>query len=306
MFYSENAIEFQMNPIISVCIPTFNQEKYIEKCLISIIDQDIKVPYEIVVADDCSTDETAKIIDKLSRLHPEKIRVLNNSTNLGPTQNTLLARSYARGKYICHCDGDDFFYKNKLRLQYEFLEKNPRYIVAWHQVDFYDNNGSLLKAAKVRRAGDTVLSAEDMLAFGSWGANSSIMYRYDGVPYKTEKKVMYDFEFAMILLSKSDGGFMSDVLGGYRVGAVGSLTNMLMNNKENHLREAQIKIWLDYAKKDKKYKKFVGFFALLTIIKSVLKNEKIARIYFVGLKNFYGSMTKPSLITAIRKRIRVI
>jgi glycosyltransferase involved in cell wall biosynthesis len=54
-----------MNPIISVCVPTFNQEKYIEKCIVSIIKQDIKIPYEIIVAGDCSTDGTVNIIKTL-------------------------------------------------------------------------------------------------------------------------------------------------------------------------------------------------------------------------------------------------
>ena len=292
-----------MSPVISVCIPAYNQEKYIEQCLTSIIDQDIQIPYEIIVADDCSSDGTKDIVMKLQRQHPNTIKLLTNSINLGPTQNALLARSHALGKYICNCDGDDFFYKEKLRVQYEFLEANPGYIVAWHQVDFYGENGSLRKAGIVDSKGVTSVNIQDMLAFGSWGANSSIMYRYDGVPFKTEKYTMYDFEFSLLLLSKGSGALMPNVLGGYRVGASGSLTDSLIKKRINHLREAQLKLWLEYVEQEQEYRKFVGFFSLITLIKSIFKKEKTSSLHFKGIKHLCCLRSGPSLIGVIKKRL---
>jgi glycosyltransferase involved in cell wall biosynthesis len=291
-----------MKPIISVCIPTYNQEKYIKKCLLSVLNQDVKVPYEIIVSDDCSTDQTRNIILEICKSHSDKIKYIFNSKNLGPTQNALLARSHALGKYICHCDGDDFFYEEKLRIQYEFLEENSEYVAAWHKIDFFNEDGSMRKAAVKNSVGIICVDVQDMLAFGSWGANSSLMYRYDGVPFKTEKYTMYDFEFCLFLLDQGKLVLLPNILGGYRVNAVGSLTNNLNKNKVNYLREAQLQLWMDYVNTRKEYAKFVGLFSLLTMIKSILKRERISIQCLKGLRYFVDAARGPSLIKAIGKR----
>lgn len=291
-----------MRPIISVCIPTYNQERYIEKCLLSVINQDINIPYEIIVADDFSSDQTRNIILSISKSYPGKIKYIFNSKNLGPTQNALLARSHALGKYICHCDGDDFFYKEKLRIQYDFLEANHSYIAAWHQVDVINEDDSVRKAAKKKSNEIISIYIQDMLSFGSWGANSSLMYRYNGIPFKTEKYTMFDFEFYLILLNDGKMALLPNILGGYRIGAFGSLTSSLIKNRVNHLRESQLKVWMEYVSGKREYKKFVGLFSLLTIIKSMLKRERISIQYVKGIRYFINIISGPSLIKVVKKR----
>ena len=291
-----------MEPIISVCVPTYNQERYIEKCLISIINQDIRVPYEIIIADDCSSDSTKEILLHYEKMYGEKLRLILNDNNIGPTQNALLARSYARGKYICHCDGDDFFYQEKLRIQYEYLEKNPDYIAAWHNVDLYKESGEFIKSGKSKSKKIVELNSGDLLAFGSWGANSSIMYRYDGIPYNTEKNLMYDFEFSLMLLEHSRGVLLPNKLGGYRDGSIGSLTSSLLSNKINQQRLDQTRLWSEYVEVKKEFRKFVGFFSLLTLIKSFLKREKISIKYFKGLLYLRFILIGPSLSISIFKK----
>lgn len=292
-----------MKPVISVCVPTFNQEKYIEKCLESILDQDIEVPYEIIVADDCSTDATREILMGYGERYEGIIKLILNNENIGPTQNTLLARSHARGKYICHCDGDDFFYREKLRVQFDFLGQNPEYVVAWHDVHLYRECGDLLDNDEAKLKKNIDLKLEDLLAFGSWGANSSLMYRYNGIPFETDKYVMYDFEFSLILLDNSKGVLLSNKLGGYRVGSVGSLTSSLLSNRVNRQRLDQLRLWAAFVRKRKEYRKFVGFFSLITLFKSLLKREKISKKYFTGIIYLMYFAHGPSLINSVLKKI---
>jgi glycosyltransferase involved in cell wall biosynthesis len=294
-----------MRPEISICVPVYNQEKYIEKCLLSIINQDIKVSYEIVLADDCSSDGSREILQKYKALYSEKITLLLHRKNLGATQNSLSARAIARGKYICHCDGDDFYYEDKLRVQYEFLLSNPACIVAWHKVDLYREDGVLLQK-KIKRyfSGDvTEISIEDLLAFGSWAANSSLMYKYDGIPFATDKYLMYDFEFSLKLLEKGRGALLPNVLGGYRVGSIGSLTSVLMDKKLNKQRVDQIDVWSQYVRDHKSYRKFVGFFSLLTIIKSIIKRERLSFVYFKHLPKILFVYQGRSIFRSIIKKI---
>lgn len=293
-----------MKPMISVCIPTFNQEKYIEKCLESILNQDIQVPYEIIVADDCSTDTTREILIGYEKRYKDIIKLILNDVNLGPTRNALLARSLARGRYICHCDGDDFFYKEKLRIQFDFLELNPEYNVAWHDVHFYRENGDLIDKVGAKLKKNIDLNIEDLLAFGSWGCNSSIMYRYNGIPFETDKYLMYDFEFSLLLLDNSKGVLLSEKLGGYRVGSVGSLTSSLLSNRVNRQRLDQLRLWAEFVESRKEFRKFVGFFSLISLFKSFLKREKVSKNYFAGVIYLIYFACGPSLINSILKKIK--
>lgn len=113
-------------PIISVCVPTFNQEQYISETLESILSQEIDVPYEILIADDCSTDSTLQICLDYQLKYPEKIFIIANEINRGILENYFDVLIHnARGEYIAICAGDDIWIsQNKLKAQYELLKSN--------------------------------------------------------------------------------------------------------------------------------------------------------------------------------------
>ncbi|MFC6267077.1 glycosyltransferase [Frigoriflavimonas asaccharolytica] len=115
---------------ISICITTYNHEKYIEECLMSIFAQEFSGNYEIIIGNDNSSDETENIIQKLIANHPKgnKIKYFKNVPNLGYVKNTLFTFSNAKGKYIAILDGDDSWIDHlKLQKQFDFLEKNSTY-----------------------------------------------------------------------------------------------------------------------------------------------------------------------------------
>lgn len=93
-------------PFFSVLIPAYNAEKYIEKCLSSIIAQTF-TDYEIIVVDDGSTDSTVSIVERFAEREP-RLRLVRHEVNQGlvRTRDTLLEN--ASGKYVIWVDADDY------------------------------------------------------------------------------------------------------------------------------------------------------------------------------------------------------
>lgn len=109
-----------MKPEVSVIIPAYNCEKTIEKAIASALNQD-NVTVELVIVDDCSEDDTPKIIDKIAEKN-RQIRVLHNSENKGVSETRNIGCKQANRKYIAFLDSDDFWEPNKLEKQIHLME----------------------------------------------------------------------------------------------------------------------------------------------------------------------------------------
>lgn len=127
--------------IVSVCCITYNHEKYIAAAIESFLMQETEFRYEILIGDDCSTDNTRKIIEMYCERYPGRIRLISPSRNLGGIRNQIALINRANGKYIAMCDGDDFWTNPfKLQKQVEFLEANPDYVICCHYTRVIDDN----------------------------------------------------------------------------------------------------------------------------------------------------------------------
>ena len=112
---------------LSVIIPCYNFENYIEECIFSVLKQITEFDFEIIVGDDCSKDGSLSIIESIKS---EKIRIIKNEENLGFYQNIKNLILSSKGEYISYLDGDDYLTDiNKLQKQVEFLSKNPDYVM---------------------------------------------------------------------------------------------------------------------------------------------------------------------------------
>ena len=110
---------------VSVCMITYNHEKFIEQAIKSVLEQDVNFEYEIVVGEDCSTDTTASILRELERKNQNRIRVIYRPANLGVKANFLNTLSECNGEYVAFLEGDDYWTSNnKLQLQVDFLNNN--------------------------------------------------------------------------------------------------------------------------------------------------------------------------------------
>jgi Glycosyltransferases involved in cell wall biogenesis len=128
----------KITPIVSVCIPTYQHKNYIEECLKGALMQETTFPYEIIVCDDGSTDDTTEICRDYAEKYQAKIRLYDHNRamtrlfdsdgNVKSGHNWWWSLESARGKYIAICEGDDYWTDPcKLQKQADFLEKNPDY-----------------------------------------------------------------------------------------------------------------------------------------------------------------------------------
>lgn len=121
---------------ISVIIPIFNTAKYLEKCLKSILEQDLK-EIEVILVNDGSPDESYKIIDKYA-IKDKRIKVINKKNEgLSSARNAGIEISV--GKYVIHLDSDDWVEEGYLKEAYEFAEKNNLDVVIMDYLREYSN-----------------------------------------------------------------------------------------------------------------------------------------------------------------------
>lgn len=129
-----------MRPNLTIIIPSYNRGEYIEECLNSIFNQKTKYSYKIIVADDCSTDNTLEILEK----YKDKIQILKSDKNQKLYKNILRAYEIVDTDYFCVLDPDDFWIdESKIEEALDFLEKNKDYTIyttnSYKQND-HDNN----------------------------------------------------------------------------------------------------------------------------------------------------------------------
>jgi len=129
-------------PLLSVCLITYNQSKYITRALEGILMQESDFQWDIIIADDCSTDGTREIIIDYKTRYPDRIKLIIQSQNVGAARNWLELIQAPTGKYTAYLEGDDYWtQKNKLQKQVEFLERNPDYAMCFHKVKIETRDG---------------------------------------------------------------------------------------------------------------------------------------------------------------------
>lgn len=132
---TENTDNLIKEPVISVAMLVYNHAEYLDHALQSIFSQNIKVPFEVVVGEDCSPDASRQILNKWKQKYPANIRLIYREHNVGMNENTLSVLFGCRGKYVAWLEGDDYWTDNcKLQKQYDFLENHKEYIAVLHNV----------------------------------------------------------------------------------------------------------------------------------------------------------------------------
>lgn len=230
-------------PKVSVCVITYNQADYIGHCLQSIVDQQTNFEVEVIVGDDCSTDNTQDIIKDFARRYPGLIIPILNSTKIGGTQNYITTHLRARGDYVAHLDGDDLAFPGKLQRLSDYLDKRADLAVVWHAVVLFNDAGKT--TGLLHRHIDDILDTSnitrpDLLRFGSLGAASSIMYRRSSALFlKSVEGAALDYYFATKLLEKGNAARLGDILGGYRYNPTATTLSKigLMYFKRSPMRE---------------------------------------------------------------------
>jgi len=135
----------QQQVLVSIVMITYGHEQFIREGVKGVLMQEGGFDLELIIANDCSPDNTDLIISEILKSHPKahKIRYINHEKNLGMMPNFIFALQQANGNYIALCDGDDYWTDpNKLQKQIDFLENNLDYNLVGHHAT--DSNSKLI------------------------------------------------------------------------------------------------------------------------------------------------------------------
>ena len=132
---------------VSVLIPCYNFGEYIEQCILSAVSQKTNFEFEILVGDDCSTDNSLINIRRVAYYNPN-VRVFTYPKNIGGYENLDVLLSNSNGDYIAYLDGDDYFTDPyKLQKQVDFLDNNPDYVMTFSGYWGREPNGGYAPAS---------------------------------------------------------------------------------------------------------------------------------------------------------------
>jgi alpha-1,3-rhamnosyltransferase len=133
-------------PLVSVIVPSYNHEAYIEECILSIINQTYK-NIELIVIDDGSTDQSRVILEQLQRQYGFVLAYQDNQ-GISKTLNKAI-RQYAHGKYITGSASDDFMTPDKIEKQVNYLESDPECLLVFGKVHMVDKNSQIIEGLTV-------------------------------------------------------------------------------------------------------------------------------------------------------------
>jgi glycosyltransferase involved in cell wall biosynthesis len=134
---SDSTLETKAVPVVSICVVTYNHEKFIRQALDSFLMQMVDFKVEIIVHDDASLDQTQNILKEYDSNYPGIFNLLlqneNQRSKFGGGMNPRFNYPRSDGKYIALCDGDDYWTDvHKLQKQVDFLEASSKHVLVYH------------------------------------------------------------------------------------------------------------------------------------------------------------------------------
>ncbi len=134
-----------MNPLVSVIVTTYNHEPYLAEALNAILSQECDFGVEIILGEDCSSDNTLGICKTFALQYSDRITLITSAENVGWRANYRRCVEAARGKYIAFCDGDDYWCDNsRLAEQVVLMEQNPNIGLCYTLAERREGEGRLV------------------------------------------------------------------------------------------------------------------------------------------------------------------
>lgn len=212
-------------PLVSVLMITYNHALFIRKAVDSVLAQRTDFPIELVIGEDCSTDETRKILKEYPKDGDVSIRLLENDRNLGMHENFRRTLAACTGKYIALLEGDDYWTEpGKLEQQVQLLESNPDYSFCFHRATwvYLDSTPRLPHAPE---HGELFPSTSPPVLDFEQFANevciptASVVYRralLPGFPKWVDHIPWCDWVIFLLLADHGNAAFLPDVMSVYQ------------------------------------------------------------------------------------------
>ncbi len=182
-------------PMVSVIMPVYNCEAYIEASVNSILNQTFN-DFELLIIDDCSTDKTKDII---KRIDDNRILLIEKPKNTGYTNSLNYALQLIKGKYIARMDGDDVSLLGRFEAQVEFLENNEN-IVACGTIFKYLNSNTVINLPEFDDDIKLAMLKGNSMAHPSIMMRSSVI-KENSIQYNKEREPAEDYDLWVELMA---------------------------------------------------------------------------------------------------------
>jgi glycosyltransferase involved in cell wall biosynthesis len=207
-------------PKVSVFVLTCNHVSWIAQALDSALVQEASFAYEIVVADDCSSDGTREIVRDYERRHPERIRTFLPEENLGVQGIWLAAAQRCRGEYIAILEGDDYWTSaGKLARQAALLDARPGWTSCFHRATLFHDDASAPSRPATPALDRDVFELEDLIR-ACFVPFLTLMFRrraLAGIPAWVFSYAWFDWLFHIYCARAGPIGFLDEDMAAYRV-----------------------------------------------------------------------------------------
>ena len=147
-------------PKVSVIVPIFNVENYIEKCVHSLFQQTLAKDIEYIFINDCTPDNSVKLLEGLVNSYPpisQNVKIINNGYNLGVAASRQIGVSKSTGEYIIHCDPDDWVEPNMYEAMYDEAIAKEADIVGCDYVEEYPDK-QIVKKQNFDDTGENIVA----------------------------------------------------------------------------------------------------------------------------------------------------
>lgn len=205
------------SPLVSIVVATYNQEKNVVKTIESILAQTY-LNIEVIVSDDCSSDQTPKILQGLSN-KDRRIRLFLQDENLGITKNYNFLAEKIKGKYVAWFSGDDIMFEEKIERQVDLLEHDAKASFSHHAVTVIDAQTEEVRKTVVHSYRNQQTTLVDVIKDMGVSGSMSMMCRADMLEnpvFNPSISTASDWLQIIDVASKGYGLYIQDPLCFYR------------------------------------------------------------------------------------------
>lgn len=220
--FTPNKREIYLEKLVSIIMPAYNCEAYIEESIRSVQQQTYE-NWELIITDDLSSDGTVDLVEAFAK-NDVRIKLIKSKVNLGPSGARNIAIEAAQGEYIAFLDSDDIWYPEKLQKQISFMEDND-YLFSYTS---YEKINSSSEPIGVVISAPKKVDYKKMLYYGDPIGNLTVAFNSEklGKFFVPDIKKRNDFALWLRVMSKCDYAYgIDEVLAKYRVhgGSVSSV-----------------------------------------------------------------------------------
>ena len=249
--------------------------------------QKVDFPWEIIIADDCSPDNTRNIINEYQAKHPDLIRLLYQDKNVGGGKNFVDLINSAQGKYIAYLEGDDYWTNDlKLQKQFDFMESHPEFSMCYHKIkwEFTYESDDWKNLPKESNLNDKFVSTiSDIISKGWFIRSCSMFFKRIELPIGFELLYIGDYPLHVLCAYKGNIAFLNELMSVYRIHKNGfSEKNLIVDDLKKRFKNhnAEIEV-LNFLNKHTSYK-------FNSLFKKKIFNEIYSFNYYLIKKNkFY-------------------